>query len=393
MKNDIKNIILKSLLYELDDSQKWQLQQWIEEDNSHGVLYDKLKRNNDTTPLDELLSSIDTERALKMSKNRIANTGDRAIRSTPSSRLRKIVLVSLSSAASLFLLFVLIGVSNNGTKPVIVTAAKISNDAYITLSTGEVIDLENDAKVKKTIGSSEISVNSNKISIKGDKLTKTVKNNVLNVPHGKNYNITLSDGTRIWINALSELKFPAEFGETRVVELTGEAFFDVAKDSLRPFIVKVKGYDVVVKGTSFNISNYADEDESKTTLCTGVVEVLLGGDEKRKVTLQPNNQLTVNSASGLINIEEVYPDVFTSWRDGNFYFVEQNLDVIFKSLSKWYDIEGVDFESEELKEKRYSGKLLRTENFVKVLEIIEKGSDCMIVRDGNRLQVMKRNKR
>lgn len=397
MEREIKNIILKSLLYELDTLEEYQLQSWIEKSPANHQLYDKLKHNHEQVAIDEFLKSIDTAKALQKNKKRIILEGDHSILGKSRKNSWKITSLSLSAAASVIVAFILLYNMNNRTNDAVISQSNFSKPsvAQLTLSTGEKIALGIDTKVNKKIGSSKMIINNNNIAVESDR-SKTEKKepiiSTLTVPHGENYNIILPDGTKVWLNSMSELTFPNEFGNVREVELKGEAFFEVTKDSERPFIVKMSDYDVRVKGTSFNISNYSDEAVSRTTLCQGAVDIIVKGKTESKFELAPGDQLSINHKSKKVNIEEVNTEIYTAWRDGYYYFENHSLEDIFTALSKWYKIDHVDFETNKLKTKLYNGKLRKTDDFVKILAILEKGGDCKIIRDGANLIVVRKEK-
>lgn len=397
MKRDIKDILLKSLLYDLDASEKYLLNSWMDENSANTELYKKLKKNHEKIAIDEFIKSINLEKALQDNKKRMMDKGDYSILGKHKKSDRKIIILSLSAAASVIFIFTLLYNINNTQNNVIISHMNETelSHAQITLSTGEKISLGNDTKVNKEIGNSKMSIINNNIAIEKVKSKNKAQEPIistLTVPHGENYHIVLPDGTRVWLNSLSELKFPNEFEDKREVELKGEAFFEVTKDSLRPFIVKMNDYDVKVKGTSFNISNYSNEEVSRTTLCNGAVDIIVKGERESRFELTPGDQISINHRNKQIKIEEVNTEIYTAWRSGYYYFENHSLEDIFKALSKWYNIDNVDFETNKLRTKLYNGKLQKTDDFVKILTIIEKGADCMIIRDGANLIVAKKLK-
>ena len=193
-------------------------------------------------------------------------------------------------------------------------------------------------------------------------------------PLGGTYQITLSDGTRVWLNAGSSLKFPATFtGRERRVELQGEAYFEVAK-VLKPerisFIVTTDKQQVEVLGTHFNINSYIDESNTKTTLLEGSVRVSLLGEKSIAnhdiATLLPNQQSVVNSTG--ILVKQINAEEAVAWKNGYFDFNEEKLENIMNKISRWYDVT-VIYENPALKEQTFTGNISK---FTKVSEVLKK---------------------
>lgn len=192
--------------------------------------------------------------------------------------------------------------------------------------------------------------------------------NTLNNPKGsKVVDMMLADGSRVWLNAGSSISFPVNFiGAERRVKITGEAYFEVAKDPMKPFIVSSSGMDVRVLGTHFNINSYEDEDELKTTLLEGSVRIEKGGES---TVLIPGEQakLTKDGTIRLdkqANIEEVM-----AWKNGSFYFDGADIQTIVRQVGRWYDVE-VEFEG-KIPEGHYRGRPSRNISLSQMLKVIE----------------------
>ena len=157
---------------------------------------------------------------------------------------------------------------------------------------------------------------------------------------GGDYQLVLSDGTKVWLNAESEIDYPIEFlGDKREVFLKGEAYFEVAPDPEKPFIVKTTSMQTRVLGTSFNINAYENEPNVYTTLLTGKVEVMLNKrGNASPVVLKPAMQLKLDKESGDFSVEKVRVEEITAWRYGVFMFAEDDIEVVTRMLSRWYDV-------------------------------------------------------
>mgnify|MGYP002323667112 FL=1 len=204
--------------------------------------------------------------------------------------------------------------------------------------------------------------------------------NTLRVPRGGEYSITLSDGTIVYLNSESELRYPVNFvGRDRRVYLSGEAYFDVVQDEAHPFIVDMGNSSVRVLGTSFDVRAYADEDEVLTTLVQGSVKFSAG---KEFVTLEPGKQAVLGK-SGSIETREVDTYLYTAWKEGVFAFKRQRLEEIMKVVARWYDV-NVFWENVSQKEVTFTGKMKRYDDFSKVVEVLEMtGNTEFVIKENN----------
>ena len=224
-----------------------------------------------------------------------------------------------------------------------------------------------------------------------DEKVTVVLYNTLKVPTGGFYQLELSDGTRVWLNAESELRFPVQFGTgEREVYLKGEAYFDVRKDVARRFIVHLKESNVTVLGTSFNIKAYGDEDYIYTTLVEGKVR-FTSEKEHEEVTLRPGMQSVLNLKSGKTELKEVEVEQFTAWRQGRFVFPSTTLGDLMCQLKRWYDIDVV-YLSPEAKGYEFRGAINRDMDLKNVLAIVEKTSNVIFDINGRTIKVTIKSK-
>jgi ferric-dicitrate binding protein FerR (iron transport regulator) len=193
--------------------------------------------------------------------------------------------------------------------------------------------------------------------------------NRIEVPRGGEYSLTLADGTKVWLNSESSLKYPVQFvGSKRQVELTGEAYFEVAHNASKPFFVKAGDAEVKVLGTKFNISSYTDEEYIATTLVEGSVEVSNLGS---KELLKPGFQAVVKRGEKEFEVREVDTRLYTSWVNGVFEFKNNSLEEICHQLSRWYDVEFF-FTENQYRELRFTGAAKREKPVGFALDMIEK---------------------
>ena len=196
------------------------------------------------------------------------------------------------------------------------------------------------------------------------------KNNELIIPKGGEYQVMLADGTKVWLNSASRLIYPQSFmGKERRVVLSGEAFFDVAHDAERPFIVETSRMNVKVLGTRFNVNDYDDNEEVSTTLVNGSVEIFSGGQQAFR--LVPGEQ--AYGKENELEKREVNVRLYTSWIDGKFLFNNTELEEIAKQISRWYDVE-IFFSSENVKKVRFTGAIVKFKPLDDLVRMIESTS-------------------
>ncbi|TKG93921.1 DUF4974 domain-containing protein [Puteibacter caeruleilacunae] len=254
-----------------------------------------------------------------------------------------------------------------------------SSKATLILENGKKVDLGSTEPLKIKQGRTVVEASQKNISYKKTVKKKSRKEriNQLDIPVGGEFFLTLSDGTKVWLNSASKLKYPVNFiKKQRIVELEGEAFFEVAKDSIHPFIVKTRDQEIRVLGTQYNVSAYADDIIVKTTLVEGSVEVRLNNTTENYL-LKPSEQLVLNRETKQCETRVVDTDTFISWKNGEYFFVNQPLHEIFKVLSRWYDFQPI-FIKEEAKTARFTGSLHRQTKLNTILEIIEKTQNLKI---------------
>lgn len=207
-------------------------------------------------------------------------------------------------------------------------------------------------------------------------------------PSKGQYRIVLPDGTKVWVNSESSLKFPTRFaGAAREVELDGEAYFEVAKDSSRPFFVQSKSQKVEVLGTHFNIKSYRDEPYEKTTLLEGAVKVSYANLSISRI-LKPGDQATVSDGRCAVRAVDVEQAI--DWKNGDFIFREESLVQIMKRVSRWYGVD-VAYERGVDLSQTFSGQVSRSKNLSEVIACLESTDDLRFVTKNNKIWITKTN--
>ncbi len=245
------------------------------------------------------------------------------------------------------------------------------NKATLTLADGSVVDLDkalngeitkqNGIVIRKTEnGQLEYVIQDNPDAVSGT--------NTIATPRGGQYQVTLPDGTKVWLNAASSLTYPYPFAKNeRLVELQGEAYFEVAKDRQRPFRVVANHQTVEVLGTHFNINAYNDEPILKTTLLEGAVKVKTEGSEVR---LKPGEQAKFNAANAQLVVDKnIDADQYVAWKNEVFSFNNEDLKSVMRQISRWYDIDVVY--KGKITTEKYFGEIPRSANLSEVFKILE----------------------
>jgi len=239
--------------------------------------------------------------------------------------------------------------------------------ATLTLASGKTIKLT-DAKPGKLADEASVAITKTAAGqlayeIKeSDSKTKNI--NTLSTGNGETYQLRLPDGTLVWLNSASSLTYAANLttGGKRRVILSGEGYFEVAKDRFHPFIVQTRGQQVEVLGTHFNISSYADESSIKTTLLEGSIRV------NDQVTLKPNEEAVLKGNQ--LNIRPADINATIDWIKGDFIFKRESLEQIMREVTRWYDVE-VSYDPAVDIRQTFSGQVSRSKNISQVLQSIE----------------------
>lgn len=245
-----------------------------------------------------------------------------------------------------------------------------SNKAVLTLANGATISL--DEVQRGTLaeqGHTKVikSADGNLVYNSGDAAGGEIAYNTLTTPRGGQYEVVLPDGTHVWLNAQTSLKFPTVFtGETREVELSGEAYFEVTKDKDVPFVVRVKQNKITVLGTHFNINGYSDEKHTLTTLLEGSVKFSNGTVDQ---LLHPGQQAVADAGINSLVVRQVDVSQVIGWKNGVFEFDNMDLSAVLRQISRWYDVD-IRYEprGEEIK---FGGGISRKLDLADILRLLE----------------------
>ena len=211
--------------------------------------------------------------------------------------------------------------------------------------------------------------------------------NTIVIPRGGEYNITLSDGSRVWLNANTRMHFPTSFSsDSRIVELDGEAYFEIAKDPQRQFIVKTSISDIKVYGTEFNVRSYTRDHSQQVTLLSGSIAVEY---DDSTYMLSPGQQARITRGSDQMRTLDVDPDTYCSWVNGLFVFENRPLHEILSQLSDWYDTDFI-YTDTSLRHLHFTGDLERYSDFSEILSLIEMTTSVQFTIKGQTVKVSPR---
>lgn len=360
---DIARLFAKKLADGLDEEETRRLEQWLTESPRHAAEWERLRQEvapgGRSVELQREGARL-VERRWREFRQRVM--GGRRRLWIRAMRYAAIVLVPLAAAAYLWTMFHPAEPATEAETPIVPGTFR----AQLTLDDGRTVAL--DSAAFRSIGQLPEAT----VEVADRVLTYTrsdhaapaeVKYNMLDIPRGGEYALQLADGSRVWLNAETRLRYPVTFaGTERRVELTGEAYFEVSKDATRPFIVRANGVDVRVLGTSFNVAAYGAE--VVTTLVEGRVAVEAGSE---RVTLEPDRQAVWDGKQ--MEVRQVDASNYGLWRKGIFYFEDRRLEEILDALARWYGVE-VFYVNPETKDMRFTVEIKRYENIDVILRRI-----------------------
>jgi len=372
----ISDLALKYLKGDLNAAETEELNEYLAASEDNRLFFERL---TDTDKINANVKAI-------FGLNRPA-TWQAIVARTPKLQKRRVVFIrSFLKYAAALILVVALGVyiyMSRAKKPdvaVVKPAVPTQNDllpggnkATLTLAGGQTITLDNagNGNIATQGNTTIIKPADGQLAYNSQSAGVEVYYNTVSTPKGGQYQLTLTDGTRIWMNAASALRFPTAFtGTQRLVELDGEAYFEVATNTELPFIVKTQsGTRIEVLGTHFNIMAYREEQNTKTTLLEGSVKVSNGASV---ATLRPGQQAispTENTAGNIAVNKSANTAEAIAWKNGIFDFNDADLKMVMRQIARWYDVD-ISYEG-NLPDKVFTGSMSRNLNASEVLSGIE----------------------
>lgn len=357
-------LISKRLKDNLSPEEEIYFERWLNSSLEHRNFFKKVQVNDVTDPdigiCEELLEIKKMELISRISKS---NKSKKVIRII--FRYAAILLIPLSLTIAFLWVSSIKNVVPDISESII---PRGESKAILIMNSGKKIYIDSLPQLLTENDGSQIKANESKL-VYSKNISEEVIFNELVVPRGGEYQLQLADGTRVWLNSATKLRFPVAFnGEKREVYLDGEAFFEVSKDSIRPFRVYCKDIRIQVYGTQFNI-NSINKSKIKTTLVEGSigVKVLKSGIEKK---LKPNQLAEFISVDKSLLIRDVDVSKYVAWRYGEFVFEEERIEDIMNRLALWYNVE-VFFKNDDVKDFRFTGSMKRYNKIGNLLHYIE----------------------
>ncbi len=308
-------------------------------------------------------------------------------KSSHTKRVSLLHLYKYAAAVAVIILTVGIYITFTNKTPDILSLQEISEPTLLINNKEHIALTQKSFSIEKKAAKIQNDHKNNKLSyLQQDKFSqqKEVMTNRLLIPHGKTYQLTLSDGTIVTLNAESELIFPSQFNpQTREVELKGEAYFQVAKNQDRPFIVHTDQLDIRVLGTTFNVSSYAEEKTMRTTLIEGSVSIEQNGSTQ---LIQPSEQYIYNKENDKIDIQVVDTNIYTSWTNNEYIFKNTTLEDILTQIGHWYKFQ-TTYEASSLKEKRFTFTIGRDASLDQIIRFINNTEEIYIERINENIHI------
>lgn len=364
-KNEIGHLLQKYFSGTIMPDEQRLLDSWMKEKEEHKQLFERLRKDTRFAEEYGIFREVDTTRAWEAF--RVKNGLGRQRRMTTWIKYAAVIALPLL-VAGVWLLFPRGGEQSIPVAQNTKIVKREESPVLEVVGGGKVIlEKEKDKMIEAGRGV-EVQQSSGMLVYSDSVVSEYVDTNVLRIPKGGEFKLQLADGTQVYLNSATDLRYPVAFtGSERRVYLKGEAYFEVAKDAEHPFIVVTDDVQVRVYGTSFNV-NTLGADGVRTVLVEGKVGIR-GQDSDREFVLKPNELAFYDRNSRDMKIETVDPDLYTLWRKGIFVFERETLENIMNTLSLWYDME-VFFQSESAKKLHFSGHMKRYEQIEDILHAI-----------------------
>lgn len=374
-------IISKSFREELTGEERVKLEKWLVASEKHRFFYERARVGGETNPAEGLDRQVLQVRkkelmrkASKMNKKKIYRKQSRFMWYAAA------VVLPLVAAIGLWL-------SMRAEKGEVVVAERVqpgSGRVILELNDGRTYFLDSIRSVETGIEGSFAKAESKSLVYEKQESEELVYNKMI-VPRAGEYTLTLSDGTRVWLNSETEIRYPVAFGkDRRTVFLSGEAYFEVTKDAERPFLVIMDDMEVKVYGTSFNVNTHY-VGKVQTTLVKGKVGIVVKSTGNETV-LQPGQMAEFDRHEKDVEVKDVDTYYYTAWKDGEFVFQNERVEEILERLSRWYNV-NVFYVSEDVKEKRFTGVIARFTDVADVLHLIGETATVQFNLKGNVITV------
>lgn len=368
----ISKLIARKVDNTINKEELVELSEWLDKEENQR-LYAKISDKNHFEKWKSELSKKDSDEAWKKFEEAVSPQNKKSFTIATVLKYAAIFLLPLLILASLLHYFANNEPVNNPENVTIASVEAQISKPRLILDNGKKLNLEDEKLTAfNEIDGTKIKNEKGKLSYNEaeTKPSKEILYHTVVIPKGSEYEILLSDGSKVILNSLSTLKYPVQFKEnSREVELTGEGYFEVAKDAKRPFTVKVDGMNVQVLGTKFNVKAYDTDKNIVTTLVEGSVEVEANTNPGEKIKLTPNKQALLNKKHKSIYVKTVDVSSFIAWKEGVLVFRNERLEDVMISLARWYDIEA-NYLVPEIKDQRFGGSFKRDGDLALIIKML-----------------------
>ena len=358
-------LVFAQLLGMETEQERRQLDEIVVPDSKEKLLLDEMSSGEDYLRRRQMIEDTDVDRELE----RVMRPRRRRL-SVLLGRVAAVLLPLLLGGTAIYVMYS----RNNASLKNVISLHDVEPgtlEAVLVTSDGTLRELQTAGNHINEKDGSKIMVDSARLNYQDNRpesVQELIYNKLL-VGRGHEYMLILNDGTRVWMNARSRLVYPVAFGDTREVELEGEAYFEVTRDENRPFIVHAGQVAVKVLGTEFNVSNYPENEDVQTTLIKGKVQVTLS-ENMDGYTLHPGEQVVYNKESGEVTVANVDVSYVTAWREGRLRFRDRPLKEIMDFISRWYDVDVV-YEDEVVKNYLFGCNFNRHVTVTPLLELFQ----------------------
>lgn len=371
----IAELIYKDKIGELSEREKNELLAWLEESDFNRQIFDELAKGSSLSRSYDEYRNIHREQVWSVIEQQIVP------------RRRRLSLQWMGYAASVMILVVagwfVFQTSDNG--DTIQEGKKVARitpgtqKAILHLDNGEQVVLaDNNTVIVEDSLSGKIEQVDKALVYQTESAVKEERLNVLEIPNGGEFQVTLADGTKVWLNAGTKLTYPIAFvGKERRVRLEGEGYFEVERDENKPFIVEINGMEVKVLGTSFNLRSFAADNRSTAILVSGKIEVRTSTE---CIELSPNQRVDLLIGESKLDVREVDAVAYSAWTKGRFVFRRERLETILDDVSRWYNVT-VFYEQSSVKDILFSGIMERYADISQTLEMLERTGKVSFIVD------------
>ncbi len=377
----IAELIYKDKIGELSEREKNELLAWLEESDFNRQIFDELAKGSSLSRSYDEYRNIHREQVWSVIEQQIVP------------RRRRLSLQWMGYAASVMILVVagwfVFQTSDNG--DTIQEGKKVARitpgtqKAILHLDNGEQVVLaDNNTVIVEDSLSGKIEQVDKALVYQTESAVKEERLNVLEIPNGGEFQVTLADGTKVWLNAGTKLTYPIAFvGKERRVRLEGEGYFEVERDKNKPFIVEINGMEVKVLGTSFNLRSFAADNRSTAILVSGKIEVRTSTE---CIELSPNQRADLLIGESKLDVREVDAVAYSAWTKGRFVFRRERLETILDDVSRWYNVT-VFYEQSSVKDILFSGIMERYADISQTLEMLERTGKVSFIVDQKKIIV------